>query len=308
MTIPLLIGGATTSKVHTALRIAPKYTGPVIHVLDASRAVGVASTLLSDTLKDDYVIGVAADYEAVRAAREGKGQNALLSLADARANAFDADMALKPPAPAKPWSPRFRRLGPGRACPSHRLDAVFSRMGASRQLSRDPRRRCRRRKCAGAVGRCAGDAEAHYRREMADRKGRRPGCGQREGTGTMSCSATAPCPSSASKSSSARVGHRCASQISSTRATTGWAGSRSPSTGSSRIWSGFAQDHERLFGHPVESTRGSLCRSVRRGSAPARPHRPVGLCGGRTADDRSADPRAISRDPSGTGLSGVSRS
>ena len=102
MTIPLLIGGATTSKVHTALRIAPKYTGPVIHVLDASRAVGVASTLLSDTLKDDYVIGVAADYEAVRAAREGKGQNALLSLADARANAFDADMALKPPAPAKP--------------------------------------------------------------------------------------------------------------------------------------------------------------------------------------------------------------
>ena len=102
MTIPLLIGGATTSKVHTALRIAPKYTGPVIHVLDASRAVGVASTLLSDTLKDDYVIGVAADYEAVRAAREGKGQNALLSLTDARANAFDADMALKPPAPAKP--------------------------------------------------------------------------------------------------------------------------------------------------------------------------------------------------------------
>ena len=102
LNIPLLIGGATTSKVHTALRIAPKYTGPVIHVLDASRAVGVASTLLSDTLKDDYVLGIAADYEAVRAAREGKGQNALLPLADARANAFVADFAMKPPAPLQP--------------------------------------------------------------------------------------------------------------------------------------------------------------------------------------------------------------
>ncbi|MEL0212125.1 MAG: B12-binding domain-containing protein, partial [Novosphingobium sp.] len=49
MTIPLLIGGATTSKVHTALRIDPAYDGPVVHVLDASRAVGVASQLLSDT-------------------------------------------------------------------------------------------------------------------------------------------------------------------------------------------------------------------------------------------------------------------
>ncbi|WP_340054730.1 cobalamin-dependent protein, partial [Pseudomonas sp. JAI120] len=53
MTMPLLIGGATTSKVHTALRIAPAYKGPVVHVLDASRAVGVASTLVSDTIRDE---------------------------------------------------------------------------------------------------------------------------------------------------------------------------------------------------------------------------------------------------------------
>ena len=49
-TIPLLIGGATTSRTHTAVKIAPKYTGPVVHVLDASRAVGVTANLLSDTL------------------------------------------------------------------------------------------------------------------------------------------------------------------------------------------------------------------------------------------------------------------
>jgi 5-methyltetrahydrofolate--homocysteine methyltransferase len=102
MTMPLLIGGATTSKVHTALRIAPAYEGPVIHVLDASRAVGVASTLLSDTQRDDFVAKTAADYDAVRRAREGKGQNELATLEEARANAFVADFALKPEAPNKP--------------------------------------------------------------------------------------------------------------------------------------------------------------------------------------------------------------
>ncbi|MGI4732180.1 MAG: methionine synthase [Janthinobacterium lividum] len=102
MTMPLLIGGATTSKVHTALRIAPKYDGPVVHVLDASRAVGVATTLVSTTGRDDYVAGIAAEYEKVRVAREGKGQNDLLPLADARANPFPADMMLKAPDPVKP--------------------------------------------------------------------------------------------------------------------------------------------------------------------------------------------------------------
>lgn len=108
MTMPLLIGGATTSKVHTALRIAPAYDGPVVHVLDASRAVGVATTLVSDTIRDDFVAKTDADYAAVRAAREGKGQNELLPLAKARANGFAADFALKPPAPAKPGVHVFR--------------------------------------------------------------------------------------------------------------------------------------------------------------------------------------------------------
>ena len=100
--IPLLIGGATTSKVHTALRIAPAYKGPVIHVLDASRAVGVASTLVSDTLKDDYVQKIADEYEEVRIKRANRGQSKLIALEDARANAFDADMTMKPPAPKAP--------------------------------------------------------------------------------------------------------------------------------------------------------------------------------------------------------------
>jgi 5-methyltetrahydrofolate--homocysteine methyltransferase len=100
--IPLLIGGATTSKVHTALRIDPAYEGPVIHVLDASRAVGVASQLLSDTQAEDYIASVAIDYAKVREAREGRGKSDLLSLKEARENSFKADMALKAPAPARP--------------------------------------------------------------------------------------------------------------------------------------------------------------------------------------------------------------
>ena len=102
MKIPLLIGGATTSKVHTALRIDPAYQGPVVHVLDASRAVGVASQLLSDTQSVPFVSSVADEYEKVRIAREGKGQSELLPIVDARANAFAPDFTAKPKAPLQP--------------------------------------------------------------------------------------------------------------------------------------------------------------------------------------------------------------
>jgi 5-methyltetrahydrofolate--homocysteine methyltransferase len=102
MTMPLLIGGATTSKVHTALRIDPAYPGPVIHVLDASRAVGVASRLLSDTQCEEFVSTTAADYAHVRDARAGKGQSELLSLEDARANFYDAYLSDKAAPPLQP--------------------------------------------------------------------------------------------------------------------------------------------------------------------------------------------------------------
>jgi len=102
MTMPLLIGGATTSRVHTALRIDPAYDGPVIHVLDASRAVGVATALVSDTQKDGFVSQTAEEYEKIRVARANKGQSALVSIEEARANGFEIDEALKPAAPKQP--------------------------------------------------------------------------------------------------------------------------------------------------------------------------------------------------------------
>src|SRR5438093_8593701 len=88
---PLLIGGATTSRVHTAVKIAPNYGGVTVYVPDASRAVSVASNLLSESLKTAYVSGVASDYEKIRAQHASKKGPALISLAAARANAFKAD-------------------------------------------------------------------------------------------------------------------------------------------------------------------------------------------------------------------------
>ncbi|MEL7189031.1 MAG: methionine synthase [Pseudomonadota bacterium] len=102
MTMPLLIGGATTSKVHTALKIDPNYEGPVIHVLDASRAVGVASKLLSDTQRDEFVADTAGEYTKVRDARAGKAPSQLMTLSEARANYYDAYLSDKPAPPLKP--------------------------------------------------------------------------------------------------------------------------------------------------------------------------------------------------------------
>jgi 5-methyltetrahydrofolate--homocysteine methyltransferase len=102
MTMPLMIGGATTSKTHTALRIEPVYSGPVIHVLDASRAVGVAGTLVSDTMAEKFVADTRAEYSHIRDARAGKTAKPLALLEEARANAFEIDETLKPAPPLKP--------------------------------------------------------------------------------------------------------------------------------------------------------------------------------------------------------------
>ena len=86
-TVPLLIGGATTSRVHTAVKIAPFYKHPVIHVLDASRAVGVVSNLISDDLKAAYVAEVTREQQVARDQHAGKrNDKKTLSLAAARAN------------------------------------------------------------------------------------------------------------------------------------------------------------------------------------------------------------------------------
>ncbi|HNQ75257.1 MAG TPA: methionine synthase, partial [Pseudothauera hydrothermalis] len=88
--VPLLIGGATTSRAHTAIKIAPHYQQPVVYVPDASRAVGVVTALLSETGAAEFKAQLAADYDRIRAQHANKKGVALVSLEAARANAFDA--------------------------------------------------------------------------------------------------------------------------------------------------------------------------------------------------------------------------
>ena len=97
--IPLLIGGATTSRVHTAVKIAPHYDGPVVYVPDASRSVSVAQSLLSDQAAK-YISELNTDYDKVRALHANKKQTPMVSLAKARANATPLDWAhYTPPVP-----------------------------------------------------------------------------------------------------------------------------------------------------------------------------------------------------------------
>ncbi len=89
---PLLIGGATTSKVHTAVKIDKNYSGPVIHVNDASKSVPVASNLISNELRKGFMLEIEKDYERIREQnKNAQSQNKFISLAEAQANKYPID-------------------------------------------------------------------------------------------------------------------------------------------------------------------------------------------------------------------------
>ncbi|MBC7803354.1 MAG: methionine synthase [Candidatus Parcubacteria bacterium] len=100
-TVPLLIGGATTSRAHTAVKIAPNYPGPVVYVPDASRSVGVMQNLLSPSQRDGYAASVRADYEKIRIQHSGKkGTGPLVPIAETRRLGHETDWSkYQPPAP-----------------------------------------------------------------------------------------------------------------------------------------------------------------------------------------------------------------
>ena len=99
--VPLLIGGATTSRVHTAVKIEPHYKGATVYVPDASRAVGVCSSLLSPELRDAYTVNLKVDMQKIRTQHEAKkGPGNLLDLNAARARGLKTDwLAYTPPRP-----------------------------------------------------------------------------------------------------------------------------------------------------------------------------------------------------------------
>ena len=111
LSIPLLIGGATTSRAHTAVKIAPNYSALVVYVPDASRSVPVVQSLLSRENPDAYIAQVRADYDKIRAQHsEKKGPGPLHAIAEARRKGLRTDWrSYSPPAPAKPGLTVLRR-------------------------------------------------------------------------------------------------------------------------------------------------------------------------------------------------------
>lgn len=105
-TLPLLIGGATTSRTHTAVKIEPQYSGPVMHVLDASRSVAVVGALLSPDIdaRSNFILDTKKDYTRIREQRAGrKASKTFLPIAEARANCVPLDWSdYAPPKPAQP--------------------------------------------------------------------------------------------------------------------------------------------------------------------------------------------------------------
>ena len=131
--IPLLIGGATTSRVHTAVKIAPRYDGPVVYVPDASRSVSVASSLLSDEGATKYLDELKADYDRIRVQHANKKATPMVTLAEARANKTKVDWASYPAGQAEVHRPPpVQELRSERSRELHRLGPVLPRRGTSR--------------------------------------------------------------------------------------------------------------------------------------------------------------------------------
>jgi len=100
-TIPLIIGGATTSRIHAAVKVAPSYSGPAIHVLDASRSVTVCSTLMNKDARDEYIDGIRKEYDKAREAHLNKrSDKRFKTIEEARTDKFQIDPALVAKAPA----------------------------------------------------------------------------------------------------------------------------------------------------------------------------------------------------------------
>ena len=163
MDLPLLIGGATTSRQHTAVRIAPAYSQPVVHVLDASRVVGVVSDLLDPERRARLDVENRADQERLRDLHAEKERKPLLPLA--RRAREPAPRRVRRPARAGVHRPPSRRARPRDAARVRRLAVLLPRLGAEGQVPGDPR--------------AAGGARALRRRAAPARPDRRGAAARR---------------------------------------------------------------------------------------------------------------------------------
>ena len=321
MTQPLLIGGATTSRVHTAVKIAPNYGGVTVYVPDASRAVGVASNLLSGELKDGYVAQVAADYEKIRIQHAGKKGPPLVSLAAARANALRIDWRhYVPPRPALigrreirradlaelarfiDWAPFFQTWELSGPYPAILDDPVVGE--AARNVLADGQAMLKRiiegrwLTANGAIALAAGKFGRRRHRALRRRSARagRADLAQPAPAERAACGQAQLLPGRFRRAEGLRQG-RLPGSVRGHRG----AGHRKKAR---RIRGG----EGRLQRHHAQVAGRSPGRGVRRVAAYDGAARVLGLRQRRAPRRRRADPGGISRHPAGARLPGVSRS
>ena len=323
MTTPLLIGGATTSRTHTAVKIAPAYSGPVVHVLDASRAVGVAGALIDSERREAYAGEVREQYDAVRRDRAGRhAKERYLTIAEARANHVAIDWAtVTPAASVVPRRPDIRRVSARRARRAYRLDAVLCDLGAQGRVPGHPRRPDGRRGGSRPVRRrppAAGPARrttngcgppawsASGRRTPDTRRHRRVA---RRGPARPAGHVphAPPADGQDRRPHERRAGRLRRTDLErSARPHRRLRGHRRPRPGrAGRHRRRVHRGQRRLLGDPRQGPRRPPGRGLRRAPPRARPARAVGLCPGRGADQHRADRRAVPGHPAGSRLPGL---
>jgi 5-methyltetrahydrofolate--homocysteine methyltransferase len=301
-TVPLLIGGATTSRTHTAVKIEPAYrSGPTVYVLDASRAVGVVSNLLSPTEATGFVEQTRSDYVRVRESYARGPAKPRATLEQARANRFKVDWSdYSPPKPSFLGAP-------------HRLDALLLQLGAGGALPADPRGRGgggggaqpARRRPADAPpdrGRALVPGARGGRLLAGERRRRRPGALHRRGALAGAGAAAHPAP--ADEQERGQAEHR-PGRLRRARGRAGGLRRRVRGDRGPRRAEGgepLQGRRRRLLGHTRHLAGGQTGGGLRRGAARARAARALGVRGGRDPVGRGADRGALSGHPPCAGL------
>ena len=335
-TIPLLVGGATTSRAHTAVKIDGKYDGPVVWVKDASRSVPVTAALLSPDRRDALLADVKADFDSP--AHPARRQDRAAAARDqGGAGARDpARLVVVPPsasAPAAPAGPcglvarlggRSARCDPARAgpqgvrprrpAPLHRLAAVLQRLGDEGVVPRHPQQPGDGGDGPQALRRRPGDARPRHRRALAHRQRRhgslprQRGRRRHRGLPRRDARRAARSPPPAAPAGAAPrgrpqpvAGRLRGSQVDRAE------GLRRSVRGDGRAGqrgpgAGVPRRGRRLQRDPPRVARRPAGRGVRRAAARAGAPRDVGLCPRRAARQRGPHQGAVRRHPSGAGL------
>ncbi len=335
--IPLLIGGATTSRAHTAVKVDPKYDGPVVWVKDASRSVPTAAALLHETGRAALMADVKADFDSLRTRHATKNDRPMVTLEQARANASPIDWSdYHPPKPkmllqqdhavstarghaGHPARPGAARRRPLRAPQLHRLAAVLQRLGDEGRLPRHPQQPQLRPGRSQALRRRAGDARHDDRGEVdpRPRRGRllpgglrrrrrralprqRPQRGARDAAPPA---AAGPAPRRRTQPEPGRLRRAQGLRPPRPRGCLRRDRGRRRDGARGRLPRGA----RRLQRDPAGVARRPAGRGLRRAPARAGPQGHLGLCPRRAPRQRRAHQGAVRRHPAGAGLPRVPR-